>query len=376
MSSTSTTWTTDTNTKSGTVQVYESNVSVLRITGVEDGDAVLELFSDQGDDNADKWRMWINDADNDLHFTSYTSGAWVDKLTIQDGGNIGIGTSSPNYKLEVENTTANNGGTLSLSCSETTVVDTNVIGQVLFRGRDTDTYATGAKILAIADETWGDLSSDDDDAPTQLRFYTQSNGNTDALAGARMTISSDGKVGIGEAEPDDLLHVKESTSNQYCMKIEHTHATEANGINILYTGSGYGSGDDYPIYFQDSDGAHFTVSGDGSATITGGGTSVTSDRRIKTDIVDATSKLEDINKLKVRNFDFITADGNQDGKKHIGFIADEFKTVFPSMVKEMKIKAYGKEYTDLQSITDSALIPILVKAIQELSAKVTTLESK
>ena len=376
MSSTSTTWTTDTNTKSGTVQVYESNVSVLRITGVEDGDAVLELFSDQGDDNADKWRMWINDADNDLHFTSYTSGAWVDKLTIQDGGNIGIGTSSPNYKLEVENTTANNGGTLSLSCSETTVVDTNVIGQVLFRGRDTDTYATGAKILAIADETWGDLSSDDDDAPTQLRFYTQSNGNTDALAGARMTISSDGKVGIGEAEPDDLLHVKESTSNQYCMKIEHTHATEANGINILYTGSGYGSGDDYPIYFQDSDGAHFTVSGDGSATITGGGTSVTSDRRIKTDIVDTTSKLEDINKLKVRNFDFITADGNQDGKKHIGFIADEFKTVFPSMVKEMKIKAYGKEYTDLQSITDSALIPILVKAIQELSAKVTTLESK
>ena len=278
--------------------------------------------------------------------------------------------------LEIENTTANNGGTLSLSCSETTVVDTNVIGQVLFRGRDTDTYATGAKILAIADETWGDLSSDDDDAPTQLRFYTKSNGNTDALAGARMTISSDGKVGIGEAEPDDLLHVKESTSNQYCMKIEHTHATEANGINILYTGSGYGSGDDYPIYFQDSDGAHFTVSGDGSATITGGGTSVTSDRRIKTDIVDATSKLEDINKLKVRNFDFITADGNQDGKKHIGFIADEFKTVFPSMVKEMKIKAYGKEYTDLQSITDSALIPILVKAIQELSAKVTTLESK
>ena len=76
--------------------------------------------------------------------------------------------------------------------------------------------------------------------------------------------------------------------------------------------------------------------------------------------------MEDINKLKVRNFDFITADGNQDGKKHIGFIADEFKTVFPSMVKEMKIKAYGKEYTDLQSITDSALIPILVKAIQEL----------
>ena len=79
MSSTSTTWTTDTNTKSGTVQVYEQSVSTLRITAGEDTSAILELFADEGDDNADKWRMWINDADNDLHFTSYTSGAWVDK---------------------------------------------------------------------------------------------------------------------------------------------------------------------------------------------------------------------------------------------------------------------------------------------------------
>ena len=132
---------------------------------------------------------------------------------------------------------------------------------------------------------------------------------------------------------------------------------------------------DYFIYCEDVDGSHFTVSGDGSATITGSDTAVSSDRRIKSDIVDATPKLDDINKLKVRNFDFITADGRKDGKKHIGFIADEFITVFPSMVKEQEGRYYGAEYTDLQSITDSALIPVLVKAVQELSAKVTALES-
>ena len=104
MSSTSTTWTTDTNTKSGTVQVYESSVSTLRITAGESTDAILELFADQGDDNADKWRMWVNNSDNDLHFTSYTSGAWVDKLTIQDGGNVGIGTDAPDKLLHISST--------------------------------------------------------------------------------------------------------------------------------------------------------------------------------------------------------------------------------------------------------------------------------
>ena len=173
-----------------------------------------------------------------------------------------------------------------------------------------------------------------------------------------------------------MLHIKESTSNQYAMKVEHTHSSDANGINISYSGgNAFSSGDDYPIYFQDTDGAHFTVSGDGSATITGSGTAVSSDRRIKTDIVDATSKLNDINSLKVRNFDYIHKDGTKSGKKHIGFIADEFATVFPSMVTTVKQKAFGEDYTDLQRIMDSALVPILVKAIQELSAKVTALES-
>jgi len=102
MSSTSTTWTTDTNTKSGTVQVYEGNVSVLRILGIEGGNAILDLFADQGDDNADKWRMWVNASDDDLHFANYTSGAWANLLTIQDGGNVGIGTDSPAYALQLK----------------------------------------------------------------------------------------------------------------------------------------------------------------------------------------------------------------------------------------------------------------------------------
>ena len=41
MSSTSTTWTVDTNTKSGGAQTFSTSISSLKILGEEGGDAIL-----------------------------------------------------------------------------------------------------------------------------------------------------------------------------------------------------------------------------------------------------------------------------------------------------------------------------------------------
>ena len=201
MSSTSTTWTTDTNTKSGTVQVYESNVSVLRITGVEDGDAVLELFSDQGDDNADKWRMWINDADNDLHFTSYTSGAWVDKLTIQDGGNVGIAVSDPDRALEVNFATTdasvvNPSAAIKLKIIEDTADDTCGI---IFGNSNVE---NAAAITCIQTNT--------SQGSTDLAFVTRTTGGSTA---ERMRIRDNGNVGIGTTSPKCLTQIAGSAAS-------------------------------------------------------------------------------------------------------------------------------------------------------------------
>ena len=57
MSSTTTTWSTDTNTKSGSATTYTDTVSSLRLVGGEGEDAILRLFADEGDDNADQWRI-------------------------------------------------------------------------------------------------------------------------------------------------------------------------------------------------------------------------------------------------------------------------------------------------------------------------------
>jgi len=99
-----------------------------------------------------------------------------------------------------------------------------------------------------------------------------------------------------------------------------------------------------------------------------------SDIKLKENIVDATPKLDDVLNLQVRNFNF----KSDPDEKQIGFIAQEFEQVFPSMVEESQDRDQDGNVLDTttKSIKTSVLVPILVKAIQELSAQVTALQAE
>ena len=86
MSSTSTTWTTDTNTKSGSATTYTNTVSSLQLLAAEGEDAILKLFADEADDNADQWRIVSKASNNKLNFMSYASGAWSNVLSLYGHG--------------------------------------------------------------------------------------------------------------------------------------------------------------------------------------------------------------------------------------------------------------------------------------------------
>ena len=98
------------------------------------------------------------------------------------------------------------------------------------------------------------------------------------------------------------------------------------------------------------------------------------DRRDKTDIVDLPTGLNFLNTLRPVKFKWATRDGNiKDGKIRAGFIAQELQEA-----------QSGSEYLDL--VMDSNpdrleakqehLIPVLVQAIKELSAKNEALEAR
>ena len=116
-----------------------------------------------------------------------------------------------------------------------------------------------------------------------------------------------------------------------------------------------------------------------------------SDERYKKDIVDSTVGLSFVNALQPRTFKYKTlgelpdtftaykADSTEvykNSNTNHGFIAQEVKTAIDA---DDGIKDGFKMWDDRddgsQEVGEAALIPVLVKAIQELSAKVTALEN-
>ena len=102
-----------------------------------------------------------------------------------------------------------------------------------------------------------------------------------------------------------------------------------------------------------------------------------SDRRDKTDIVDSPYGLNFINTVRPVQFTWATREGvaTKDGKQRVGFIAQELQEAMPNNQNDI---------LDLVSLADpdrleakyGNLLPIMVKAIQELSAEVTSLRAQ
>ena len=105
----------------------------------------------------------------------------------------------------------------------------------------------------------------------------------------------------------------------------------------------------------------------GSISVTGAATSynTSSDARLKENIADADDAGVLIDAIQVRQFDWI-ADGEH---QRYGMVAQELNTVAPEAVSE------GETEEDMMAVDYSKLVPMLIKEIQTLRARVAQLES-
>ena len=98
-----------------------------------------------------------------------------------------------------------------------------------------------------------------------------------------------------------------------------------------------------------------------------------SDRRDKTNIIDLPIGLDFLNTLKPRQFKWQSRDGNiKDGSTRCGFIAQELQEAQTSY---KYLRLVLDDNPNRLEANEGHLIPLLVKAIQELSTKVTALEA-
>ena len=285
-------------------------------------------------------------------YTNSGGSSASERMRIDKDGNVGIGTTSINSNAKVHIRGGDSGQTASSNNTQLTVESNGTAGIQLLTG----TTSVGGFWIGDSNgsETGGKLyySNNND----RWSFYNA--GSTLALS-----ISTTG-IGIGEESPYSKVTAVETESKAaatfYNTRNPSSSPPHCLDLNFAYTPDNTTS---YFIKGSDNLGssatAEFHVYSDGSFV-------QSSDRRKKENIVDSENQLDKINQLKVRDYNKIN---DSSKKKHIGFIAQELQEVFPHLVIEAEDDAKTLQ------IYKIGIVPLLVKAVQELSAKVEALES-
>ena len=161
---------------------------------------------------------------------------------------------------------------------------------------------------------------------------------------------SDG-VAITDGTTEYCLHVTANSQQHNLFRIDNTNTTSTNHSICVFRRNGTETG---------------------SIRHTNNSTSynTSSDYRLKENVDytwDATTRLK---QLKPARFNFL----NDDTKTVDGFLAHEVSTIVPEAIGGTKDAVDDDGNAVYQSIDQSKLVPLLVKTIQELEARITTLE--
>ena len=362
-----------------------------------------------------------------VFYTDNSGGTLTEAMRIDDSQNVGIGTTAPEALLHIHgtsaiehiisvysNTEANSGSLLfrKADSSKALVDDDAILGAIAFQGWDGhDAYRNGAQIVARINGTPADNVM-----PCDLEFWTNTGGTGTTQ---RMTISESGNVGIGTDAPSQPLHVATNSSADYVAKFANDGDNADRYGIIIQGGADDGSGTTLYITLNDGNGDTQGVlkSIDGTTSV-----AESSDIRLKKNIVDTEVEgLNTINNMKVRDYTF----KKNNCKISAGFIANELVEVFepavsgePDAMESYEITPKVKAREAIEAIvakdaildddgnivevaveaveaveavvakdavmgerispmmvSRDRLIPVLVKAIQELSAEVEKLKA-
>lgn len=196
-------------------------------------------------------------------------------------------------------------------------------------------------------------------------LYMSSTGSTPlsfAIGGTeRAWLNTTGNYVVGASNDDNInsgvgVKLRGASTGNGVATVSASSTSAAVGLSMYSTGAAA-----YRFY----------VSWDGKINCTSTTIAAISDVRMKENIRDLDYGLDTILALKPRRFDWKAGKG-KGTKDDIGFIAQEAELVMPEMVGSWLPGPGDPE--DLKSLSAGELIPVFVKAIQELTARVEELE--
>jgi hypothetical protein len=330
-------------------------------------------------DNNTAWYIdaYGNVASPQLRFVNVSDSLVAMTIT---GSRVGVGTSTPNAPLQISSATG-----------------TNVNPAVNI----TNTTLNGYGILRLTGNSRGGFIDFYDNSSAQASivgqggaFYVYTNG--DSSGTPKLSITTGGSVAIGTESPLAKLTVVVSSSSAEPTLMLNQGAAYANiaGAGDQYHGlilRGYpAAAGDYSVTANDSlsfyeYGADFRFYKKQPGVLTqqvrftegviyATNTSVQSisDIRTKENITNSEQGLDVITALRPVRFDF-KEEFNEGRKNQLGFIAQEVEEIFPDAVGEWKD---DNDEINYKTVGPGALIPVLVKAIQEQQELIQSLQSR
>ena len=303
--------------------------------------------------------------------------------TLSDGVTITVDDNSDTLTLTSTDADGNSGPNLRLYRNSSSPADDDFLGTIEFEGRnDNSEDFVAARIFTFTP----DVSDGSEDAQLQLSmmkggsshialeikpdefiinngsvdmdFRVEGNGDANLL---KLDAGND-RVGIGVAAPLAKFHV-----NQGSGSLLFTNTFTNVGHTACHFSNSEGSGA-YRIRFDSND----TVVGSIGVGTSSTAYNTSSDYRLKENVDytwDATTRLK---QLKPARFNFIADDTNT---LVDGFIAHEVSSIVPEAITGTKDAVDADDNPEYQGIDQSKLVPLLVKTIQELEARITALEA-
>jgi hypothetical protein len=265
--------------------------------------------------------------------------AFVQTMTLDASGNLLVGTTTGSNKLTV------NGDAVLLANGDMKFAD-----------------ATNTHVSLITNSGAASTS--------QLEFWT---GNP---VSERARITSGGYFKASDAgtylDSAGSYHELRQSANFLCADFSATNASYTE--RIITTRATKAAATDFKFISSLANAVEqFYVRGDGVLYAQNTTIQSLSDGRLKENVRNATEGLNVVNALRPVRYDWKAGYGN-DRKDQLGFIAQEVEAVFPDAVSEWS-KAEGDE-EPYKTVGPGALIPVLVKAIQEQQAMIKSLEAK
>jgi hypothetical protein len=282
-------------------------------------------------------------------------------MTLDASGNLGIGTTSPGAKLEVNDAT------------RASVFVQDSAGRRL-RLQSPDSSANPA---TIGTSTNHDLviEAGSSAAGNIMRF------NVGGSERAQIDSSGNLLVGATGTVNNERLRVDANVAN-FGTRLFNSNASPS-GVTVGFIGAApNGTGNPF-ISCGDTATDRFIARSNGGLANYSGNDVNLSDRREKTNFAPAKSYLETICAIPVQTFNYVDQNHEEDPGLTLGVVAQDVQEVAPELVMESNWAKEGDEPKMRLSIYQTDLQYALMKSIQELkaivgtqAARITALEAK